>query len=212
MKKNRKWFAVMLILMMAMIMSVSVQAASKKSLAVQAYKQFLGQSQIPWDSNWTVKSSNCYFGLVYINNDTVPELVVKNVQDVSHAGGYGRIYTYKNGKVQQIAKLSMNTARFSYYKKKSVYKDTYSQSGVTNWYIKLSGTKAVKKLDTFTNTAKMPWLPKGTSYYKCGSTNKKISKSAFNKALDKLVDGKKVTNVILRKNTEANQKKYLKLK
>ena len=209
MKRNRKGIIAMIVLLLAMIMPLNAQAASQKTKAIQAYKQLLSKSTIAWDNNWTVKSAHCSFGLAYVNKDNIPELVVRNSQDVSRAGGYGRIYTYKNVKVQQIAKLSLNNSRFSYYKKKSVYTDTYSLGGVTRWYIKLSGTKSVKKLDTFTNTAKVSWLPKGTSYYKYANTNKKISQSVFNKELKKLVGKKKITNVTLRKNTAANQKKYL---
>ena len=213
--KNRKTrftgIIAMMVMVAVMLMPLGVQAASQKSMAIQAYKKFLSNATIPWEDNWNVRASRCWFALAYIDNNNVPELIVSNGLDVPHAGGDGRIFTYKNGKVQRVADLHMDNSKFSYYKKKGVYADSYAQGGVTNTYYKLSGITKIKKLSVFKNVAKLAWLPKGTSYYDIsGAANVKISKKTFNKELKKLVGSRKITNVSLKKNTSSNRKRYLK--
>ena len=100
--KNRKTrftgIIAMVVMVTVMLMPVGVQAASQKSMAIQAYKKFLSNATIPWEDDWTVRASRCSFALAYIDNNNVPELIVSNSLDVPHAGGHGRIFTYKNGK------------------------------------------------------------------------------------------------------------------
>lgn len=211
MKMNRKkWMITLLVVLVAFAMPLSAQAASQKTKAIKAYKIFLSKAMIPWDDDWNVRASRCSFGLAYIDGDNVPELIV-STSDVSHAAGYGRIYAYKNGQVKRVANLAMNDSKCSYYKKKGVVIDTYAQGGSTKNYKKLTAAGLTTKLAVFSNVAKVPWLPKGTSYYKMtGYTNKKVSKATFHKELKKLVGNKKATKVSMRKNTVANRKKYLK--
>ena len=213
--KNRKTrfigIIAMVVMVAVMLMPVGVQAASQKSMAIQAYKKFLSNATIPWEDDWNVRASRCWFALAYIDNNNVPELIVSNSLDVPHAGGHGRIFTYKNGKVRRIVNLYMDNSKFSYYKKKGIYADSYVQGGVTNTYYKLSGITKTKKLSIFKNVARLAWLPKGTSYYDIsGAANVKISKKTFNKKLKKMVGSKKMTNVSLKKNTSSNRKRYLK--
>ena len=162
--KNRKTrftgIIAMMVMVAVMLMPLGVQAASQKSMAIQAYKKFLSNATIPWEDDWNVRASRCWFALAYIDNNNVPELIVSNSLDVPHAGGHGRIFTYKNGKVQRVADLYMDNSKFSYYKKKGVYADSYAQGGVTNTYYKLSGITKIKKLSVFKNVAKLAWLPK----------------------------------------------------
>lgn len=51
-----------------------------------------------------MRASRCSFALAYIDNNNVPELIVSNSLDVPHAGGHGRIFTYKNGKYLALQK------------------------------------------------------------------------------------------------------------
>ena len=106
--KNRKTrftgIIAMVVMVTVMLMPVGVQAASQKSMAIQAYKKFLSNATIPWEDDWNVRASRCSFALAYIDNNNVPELIVSNRLDVPHAGGHGRIFTYKNGKYLALQK------------------------------------------------------------------------------------------------------------
>lgn len=109
--KNRKTrftgIIAMVVMVTVMLMPVGVQAASQKSMAIQAYKKFLSNATIPWEDDWNVRASRCSFALAYIDNNNVPELIVSNSLnslDVPHAGGHGRIFTYKNGKYLALQK------------------------------------------------------------------------------------------------------------
>lgn len=199
----------LLVVMMWVSPSLNVEAASSKSKAIKAYKAFLSQKTIPWgtDSYYTaVPTKNCSFALVYIDKNSVPELVVKNLHDITHIAGFGVVFTYKNGKVQPVSNIQLD-GKFYYYKKKGIYAGSYLSSGVLSYsYCKMSGLKSVAKLaerkDTFTGKK---------SYYKANSgSGKVISKSKFNSSLKKLVGSAKRSTAKFYRNTKKNRTKYLK--
>lgn len=70
------------------------------------------------------------FAIAYIDNDSVPELVVFNNRDIPHVSGYGMIYTWRNGKVVYAGGMVLdNKGEAGYYKKKGIYTDIYSHQG-----------------------------------------------------------------------------------
>lgn len=222
-KKYRKWslFLVITVLVMSCFSIKHVEAASQKSKAIKAYKQFLSKSSITWTEDYTdVPSSDCKFALVYIDKDSVPELVLK-CDGVSHAEGYYRLYTYKNGKVKELAWLKDS---FSYFKKKGVFRTTYGpMMGEQSFeYYKMS-----KSSYSYVGGWIKSWWVNGEwrengpyeyHYYKamnkvedCNSARtKEISKKQFQKELKKLVKSTKESKAKLYSNTAKNRKKHLK--
>lgn len=214
MKRHNKHYGFMLSLLLLfcvslLIPSADAQAASTKSKAIKAYKKFLTQDTIRWgnDTYYTaVPTKNCTFSLVYIDNNSVPELVVKNNQDITHVAGFGVVYTYKNGKVQTVNNIQLD-GKFYYYKKKGIFLTSYCAMGQSCYtYCKLNKGKSTAKLGKQTDLD-----TKVKTYYKCTSTGTTdISKAKFNSSLKKLVGSKKKSTAAFHKNTKANRKKYLK--
>ena len=183
--------------LLIMCSSMPAFAASKKSKAVKAYRAYL-----------ETQGEGAHFDLIYLNSDSVPELVVD--QD---------IYTYKSGKmVKMDPSISMYWPG-SYYKKKGLIVYGYAHGGYYpsqfQRYMKMSGKKLVFKLEigkfgeTSFTTGKVKWT---TSYsvQTSGSNGKKVKKAAFNKALKKLVGSKKPAKIRSLENTQENRSKYLK--
>ena len=197
MKKKKRIMGLLLFVVLLVAFTGSVQAASQKSMALKAYNQFLSKTYIDWESGY-VETKNCSFALAYVDKDNVPELLVVGAgKPVYHASGYGRLYTYKNGKVVQVAKIRDG---FRYYKKTGIYIATSFLWGQIDHYMKLSGTSTKEKLGSFASYK--------TTY--SDEKGKTISKSAFQKKLKKLVGKKKPVIAKAYKNTSANRKKYLK--
>ena len=214
MKQIKYWKPAVLgmLLLVMLLCPLEIQAASQKTKAITAYKNMLSKETMQWgndDYYKAVPTSKCAFTLAYIDNNSVPELIVYT-GDVSRPAGNAVIYTYRNGKVQVVTNtytghFYVDNTVFSYYKKKGIFISTYVMGGVTDNYYRLSKNKANKKL-----TAGNSFIY-GKSWYKfSGKTDKKTTKSKFNKALKKLVGSTKKTNAKFYWNTSANRKKYLK--
>lgn len=198
-----------------------VDAASQKSKAIKAYKQFLSKSSITWTEGYTnVAASDCKFALVYIDKDSVPELVLKT-DAVSHAEGYYQLYTYKNGKVKRLAYLKDG---FSYFKKKGVFRTTYGpMMGEQSFeYYKMS-KNSYSYVGGWIKSCWVngEWREDGTyeyNYYKAlnkvkdcnNARTKEISKKQFQKELKKLVKSTKESKPKFYSNTAKNRKKHLK--
>lgn len=212
--KNKKWLLSLLFLCLTVVLMVPVQsqAASTKAKALKAYRKMLAGSTLEWgESNWYVSTKNCKFAIAYIDNNSIPELIIRNDVDTYHASGYGLLYTYRKGKVQFVDVLSMNS-KFYYYKKKGIFTDNYTGSGVSSTiYQKLSRGKSVTKLG---KDIEYDWdgnVSRAT-YTDCSNSSnyKQISKSTFNRKLKKLVGSTKKNTVKFRANTKANRSRYLK--
>lgn len=202
-RKSRKNYYVMgivvtiLLLFGMMICSTKpVFAASKRTEAVKAYKKFISGSTFKWNNSVTFKSEDCSFALVYVDNDSIPELLVMG-GSTFHAAGHEKLYTYKNGKVKLVY---TGIDGLGYYKKTGIfYSIRYSQMEVRE-YLKLSGSSSKTLLKkTYRN---------GWSYY--DKNEKKISKSIFNKKLKSYTKGKKAVKTNYHRNTAYNRAKYLK--
>ena len=199
-KRKKEWFILLCILAVFLaVPCVKTEAAPAKKKAVKAYKEFLAKEKISWDENWEVPADECKFAIVYIDKDDVPELVLYN-NSTAPAGGFGRIFTYKNGKVKRVGAVDIDGGKFYYYKKKGVFISCYVNGGVFDNYRKIANGKIVHKLqkgkEIFDNK---------TRYY--NSNKKEISKSVFNRQLKKLVGSKKKSSARFYLNTAANRKR-----
>lgn len=153
------------------------------------------------------QTAKCSFAVVDIDKDSVPELIVEDVKDADHASGYGAMFIYKNGNVKQSTALNLN-GTFKYYEKKGVIVDNYTNEGFSyNSYKKLSNGKVTQFISTEKNIGNLTGSKK-TKYY--DADGNKISKSTFNKTLEKYVKSLKPTEVEFLDNTETNRAKYLK--
>jgi len=178
---------------------MSASAASGKKQALQAYDTFLAG-----------KSSYLSFGVIYLDKNSVPELVFGH-----------EIYTFKNGQMVKIKnELSTFYMPSAYYKKKGVMVISYAHGGYMpssyERFCKLKSEKlegkleieGVTEMDRSTGKYKK-WSYAYNSLNGLKSTSFK-NKAAFNKALKKLVGSKKKTKIKMHVNTAAMRKKYLK--
>ena len=198
-KSKRKYYIMGIILLFLGVLLWTTKptwASSKRTEAVKAYRKFLSGSELKWDNYLTFKSEECLFSLIYVNNDSIPELLIQG-RSTYHAAGREKLYTYKNGKIKLV-----HTAvdAFKYYKKTGIFCSvTFSQMEI-NDYRKLSGDSSKILLSKRYRN--------GWSYY--DKNNKMISKSMFNMSLKKYTKGQKSTTIKYHKNTAYNRIKYLK--
>lgn len=210
--KRRKGYLLCLVLLLLCLLPLPAQAASKKSKALKAYRNFLSGEKVAWDvgvSSYKVSASQCYFALAYVDGDSVPELIIYNDSgEVPHIAGYGRMFTYRGGKLKSVASLDMNKGRqLTYYKKKGIFTDIYVGSGIVRTaYKRLSGASVKTEILQFKSLMSKT---KGYTQYVDG-TAKSITKKAFNSARKQLIKGAKKTNAAFYSNTAANRSKYLK--
>lgn len=173
--------------------------------ALDAYKALLSGKSVKWgDTNSKIPLEKCSFALAYIDNNTVPELILQNIGNTDHAVGYGSLYTYKNNKVVCLGSLSMNDTLY-YYKKKGIYVDNYTGMGFSSdFYNKLSGTKISTKLIKSKN-----YLADNSIACSYSTGSEEITKVQFKRKLKKLVGLKKKTVLRFYQNTASNRSKYL---
>lgn len=189
---------ILLLMMLAFVMlPVNAQAASKKAKALKAYGSYMAGME-----------SGSKFAVLYLNNDSVPELIYAVPNQFIY-----RIYTWKSGKMKRVLNwnYSQNPSNGydikQYYKKKGVIvADGYTGAvGMeAKYYFIYNGKKYKEKLCKtiyFGNTSYMK---------KQGSGMKSISASQFKKLLKNAVGSKKATKIKFYSNSAANRAKYLK--
>ena len=201
--------SLLFILMLTILMSaIPVQAAtSTKTKAMKAYNTFLSRKTVKV-ANDTVPSAKVKFAIAYIDNDDVPELIVRGTHTYSIGLQSGKptdhgfqVYTFKNGKVKKtglfyaIDKIDpgIDASITKYYKKKNCVIAVENYSG-----------------DKYTDIRGKVSLIKFNDSFYTGNRDKKITKKEFAKTLKKIVGSKKATTVKYYKNTKANRKKILK--
>lgn len=188
MKLKRKSMYVLSLLCIAvfigiLIPGIHIEAASQKVKALQAYAAFLETKQ----------TGNDEFAIAYINADAVPELIYNETF----------IYTYANGKVQELYNTLSNRLS-GYYKKKGIITEIIAHPMYSGtYYNKWTNGKFTVKLSVTNRT-----VGKETTYR--NAKGKVVSKARFQRQLKKLVGTKKMTKFKYYKNTAANRKKYLK--
>lgn len=149
------------LLLTLFVPTTNVKAASKQTNALTAYQKKLKK----------LDPKIYKFSLVYLNKDSIPELVITSREDI-HAV-YGEIYTYNNGKLKNLKYAGSDFGQFIYSPKKSVACNS-------SW---INGYGAVSTFYRFSKTGKSTKLkrfdaiinPK-TSYK---INNKKVSKKKY---------------------------------
>ncbi len=207
MKKNWERFAkvftkfCLVAIVFAVILTVNstqAQAASTRTKALNAYNKLLSQKSLKWSGKTKVSTNKCKFAVIYVDNDSVPELFVDaGGAGTNHVSGFYKLYTFWNGKVRDVCTMRDG---FGYYKKKGIFQTYTMLHGEYTTYQKLASGKSSVKLSSESYFT--------TNYY--DSNNKKISKAMFNKSLKSLVGTAKVSVPVCKINTKANRTKYLK--
>ena len=226
-KKAKRIFILLILCFVLIIPSLSGYALTQKQKALNAYNKFLSKPNVKvlasgskWYENFreqryqSTKASNVKFGIAYIDNDSIPEMVLLGKQSsyVSRDQIFA-VFTYKNGKVTRVKAGNYDYMKFNgVYTKTGAFKWTfYDDGGYTEEYY-----CSLKKGKTTTKIQKndIPdWAAAYTtpSYYKLNNGKRsEISHSTFTRLFKKLTKSKKMKKVKFHKNTSANRKKYLK--
>lgn len=149
--------------------AANVNAASKRTKALTAYQKKLTRL----DSRYNK------FALIYLNKDSIPELLITS--DFSVHAVAGEVYTYTGGKLKQLKYAGSDYGRLIYSKKKSVV----SNSAWINGYGAISTFYRFNKKGKGTKLKRFEeaYLPK--TLYKING--KKVSKKKFNSEYKKMV-------------------------
>ena len=143
------------------------KATNSKSAALKAYYNFLKSYK------FTTDYSTRGFNLAYINNDSIPELVVFDGD--YHAAG-GKVYAYVGGKVKYLGAFG-EWGGFKYQEKKGIIRSFYFSRGCseTNYY-KWNGSKLSKIMSASEIEEFNPNGYFGCKYY---INNKKVTRSKY---------------------------------
>lgn len=222
-QKSRKWRFVLLVFLVATIMlpKANVNALTQKQKALNAYNKFLAKSSVPIASagktcyrSWQpytykgTKASQVLFGLAYIDNDGIPELVLKTTNNGSTV--LTSIFTYTNGKVKRVLQLTNDYAHIDgYYYKANSFKYTQLDEGgdKEEYYSVFNKGKTYRKLRKDSNTYGYyaPVYRKVTSDPWGGV----ISQSEFVKIRKNMTRSKTLSKIKYYKDTAYNRKRIL---
>ena len=169
---KQQFFAGTLILLMLFTLfapAANVNAASKRTKALKAYQKKLTSL----DSRYNK------FALIYLNKDSIPELLI--TPDFSVHAVAGEVYTYTGGKLKQLKYAGSDYGRLIYSKKKSVVSNSawINGYGAVSTFYRFNKKGKRTKLKTFEEA----YLPK--TLYKING--KKVSKKKFNSEYKKIV-------------------------
>lgn len=161
----------------------TASAVSKRTKAVRAYKKYL--------------KSHSYlekFALVYLDNNSVPELITKT-------GSIAYIATYKNGKVKDCGAMiytDYTSGKFKYYKKTGIYRSAYRDYGAAcTGYAKLSKGKVSSQL----------YHVPAEYFMKKGGTYKKVTKLVYLLRAKKITKFKKAKSAKFYRNSASGRKR-----
>ena len=149
--------------------ATNVNAASKRAKALTAYQKKLKK----------LDSSAYKFALVYLDKDSVPELLI-TPYDGAHAFA-GKAYIYTRGKLKQLKYAGSDYGRFIYSEKKSVVSNSAwvnRYGAIATFYYFTSKGKGIK-LKKFEEVNSPKYL------YKING--KKVSKKKYNSEYKKMV-------------------------
>ena len=201
---------ILITLAVMLLFTTPVMAASKKQKAMKAYARFLSKSILYQDRyhegrarfQINLKSPYCRCSIIYLNKDSIPELMIMHPS--SHAEGYGSLYTYYKGKVRFVSKIDSPSG---YYKKKAVLPDAYSNQGTINiTYYYFNG----KNLTPILYQGGHLDYNDNVSWRYFNKKQKQISRSKFNILLKKRIKRTKSRSMLFWRNTADNREKYLK--
>lgn len=190
---------------------VQTNAASAKKKALNGYEKILNSSKIrlyisdsaAYDDY--LESKDMSFALAYIDDDSVPEMIIRRTDKMEFWPGYDSIiFTWKNSKVKRLnVKPSGSAYKVTkYYKKTGVFIN-HSNFGET-MYVKLAKGKTSLELSCREGSFKDSGKPEYSN------KTRDLSGSEFKLELKKLVKNKKASKLKFYKNTTVNRKKHLK--
>ena len=216
-------------LLLAFIVSIIVPAASGYAIsarqkALNAYKTMLskpkvdiygygnvycdynGTGEVPDRTYRPTTSSKVQFATAYMNNDTIPELIVRT--KVSSRQYLWSIYTYKNGRVVKVTTGGDYTEiLLGYYQRTGLFKRKYTKGFTWEYHNKINGTKA------YPFASKLTYRSSGKScrkyYIYVDGVRRDKSYSAYCSAFKKAIGGKPFKRFNYHQNSAANRKKYL---
>lgn len=169
---KQQFFAGTLILLLLFTLfapAANVNAASKRTKALNAYQKKLTRL----DSRYNK------FALIYLDKDSIPELLI--TPDFSVHAVAGEVYTYTGDKLKQLKYAGSDYGRLIYSKKKSVVSNSawINGYGAVSTFYRFNKKGKGTKLKTFEEAS----LPK--TLYKING--KKVSKKKFNSEYKKMV-------------------------
>ena len=169
---KQQFFAGTLILLLLFTLfapAANVNAASKRTKALTAYQKKLTSL----DSRYNK------FALIYLDKDSIPELLI--TPDFSVHAVAGEVYTYTGGKLKQLKYAGSDYGRLIYSKKKSVVSNSawINGYGAVSTFYRFNKKGKGTKLKTFEEAS----LPK--TLYKING--KKVSKKKFNSEYKKMI-------------------------
>ena len=216
-------------LLLALLVSMIVPAASGYAItarqkALNAYKKLLsryivdiygygrrysdynGTGDVPDRIYCPTASSKVQFATAYINDDTIPELIVRT--KVSSRQYLWAIYIYKNGRVVKVTTGGDYTEiLLGYYQRTGLYKRKIARDVTWEYHNKISGTKA------YPFASKLTYRSSGKScrkyYIYVDGVRRDKSYSAYCSAFKKAIGGKPFKRFNYHQNSAANRKKYL---
>ena len=169
---KQQFFAGTLILLLLFTLfapAANVNAASKRTKALTAYQKKLTSL----DSRYNK------FALIYLDKDSIPELLI--TPDFGAHVTIGEVYMYTGGKLKQLKYAGSDFGRLIYSKKKSVVSNSawINGYGAVSTFYRFNKKGKGTKLKTFEEAS----LPK--TLYKING--KKVSKKKFNSEYKKMV-------------------------
>ncbi len=211
MKRKRIVVCGIVMTALTVLSSTGACAASKKSKAVKAYQKMLSGRQVKWAENIFVRADSCSFALAYIDNDSVPELILRSYEKGTRYGYYA-VYTYKGGKAQYVVNTGIE---IGYAKKKGVIYGanyfTVPQGGPGDYECYYKMAKGAVSTGYSKDTRGKTSYAKETLGKKYSSS--KISAGTYKKKVKSLMGSKKLVKsakIKLYPNTAANRTSKLK--
>lgn len=187
--------------------------------AMTEYKLMLAENNVEIADGEMWESSNCDFAVSYINDDDIPELLLYDFEDNYHVDGYGALFTYEDGAVNFVSRLSLNDVRgIGYYEGSGYYMDQYASTGYGSIQIKHIDD-AVNENDwehtSFTmNLEYDEESAKVTDYfiYKSETEFESVSEEEFYEVLNECTGNVDLTEYKFFSNNEENREQQLKSK
>ena len=148
--------------------AANVNAASKRTKALTAYQKKLT----------SLDSRYKKFALIYLNKDSIPELLITPKETVHIATS--DVYVYTGGKLKKLKYAGSDFGRLVYSRKKSVV----CNSGWINGYGAVATFYRFKKNGKKTKLKKFEEIANPTALFKING--KKVSKQKYNAEMKKI--------------------------
>ncbi len=108
--KKMKRLMLLLAVLTFMLIPQQTFAASRKTKALKAYSKFMKSGKIKEDfTKRRIPNKSAEFALIYLDNDSVPELMVhwKGGDVIGYPWKNGSLYKFSNGRVVKVKELSI---------------------------------------------------------------------------------------------------------